>query len=297
MELDTMDETSPQTPKPNELMIPDDEAYARTNIEMGEIADILMKLVPIKLEDLDLNDRVCAICRAEFFVSEDAKISHDPVRASCGHVFGKRCIIRWLDPFCAWGLKAEDDPEIDPEARLYESTNSHCPYCRRHLCPKSPIEPMEIVAHRLSFWDMAYASAGVERSEREESTRKSLWQYVEYCRSIDEHEVDRETELDHQRCAQMLLLDFALALKIEKLTPEQEILRQRLERISRKDLERCSVQDGRYFFDIDSDDNEVVEVGFSLMESGFKIESSLDNVEVAEMERDMDEEGTNQPDP
>lgn len=267
MELDTTDETSTQTLKPNGFIIAEDEGYAWTNIEMSEIAEILMtKLEPVELEDLDPDDRACAICCGELLVSEDPRISHDPVKTGCGHVFGKKCIIRWLDPFCFWGLKENDDPEAT-DACLYEPTNSGCPVCRRGLCPRSPVEPMEVVAHRLAFWDMAYDSTGVERSEKEERSRKYMWQYIEYCRSIDEHEVDRQMEREHRECAQMLLLDFALYLKKEELTPEQEILREKLERIAKMDLDKFTIEGGKYVFDTDrDDDNERVEFPHIFME-------------------------------
>lgn len=252
-----MVQNTTQTPKPNEFLVPDCQGYAYTYVEAVAIIKFLMtKLEPIELEYLDAEDRVCSICRAELVISEDAKLSHAPVKTPCGHIFGKRCIIRWLDPVCAWGFKEDIDPNADPNAPLYEPGKSGCPICRQEFFPHCGVEPMEALAQRLTLWDMAYACAGVARSEKEETSRKYLWQYVDYCRLIDEHDLDRQTKMDHLECAQELLLDFARSLKTTTLTPEQEHLRMKLERIAKKDLEKCAFENGSYVFGIDRDDNE-----------------------------------------
>lgn len=73
-----MEASTTQTPKPNEFVIDEDEAYALTDIVTWEVAEFLMtKLEPIKLEGLDPDDRVCAMCREELFVSEDVRHSHE----------------------------------------------------------------------------------------------------------------------------------------------------------------------------------------------------------------------------
>lgn len=118
---------------------------------------------------------------------------------------------------------------------------------------------MPMVAECLSFCDMAYASAGVARSGKEERTRRYLWLYVDYCRSIDEHSLDSDMKLHLHKCAQLFLLHLAKYVKAEPLTPVQNDLRIKLERIGRKDLEKCIFENGTYIFDIDSDDNERVE--------------------------------------
>lgn len=251
-----MEESTAPNPQPNEFVIPDTHAYAFTNIEISNVAEFLMtKLEPVGLEQLDLDDQVCVICKQEFRVSDDVRLSHTPVKTVCGHIFGRGCIIKWLDPLCFWGLRENGGDEVD----LDEGGKSGCPICRHSFFPQSPIEPMIELAYRLSFWDMAYASAGVARSEKEEHSRRYLWDYVNYCRSIDENEQDFEkaSSLFDQN-AQKLLLDFARTLKMDQnLTAEQEHLRQKLERIGRKDLEKCRLVDEEYYeFEIDRDDNE-----------------------------------------
>lgn len=257
-----MEVSTTQSPKPNEFVIDEDEAYALTDIVTWEVAEFLMtKLEPIKLEDLDPGDRVCAICQEELFVSEDVRLSHEAVKIRCGHIFGKKCIIRWLDPLCSWGLLEDDDPDADADAPVsWDEKPGCCPTCRHALVPDFAVEPMEELAARLSLWDMAYASAGVARSGPEEQTRKHLWQYVQHCRSMDEHTLSARARRDLLQLAQAHLLDFALCLKRQPLSPVQATLRSRLERIARKDLAKCRLrQDGSYDFDIDRDDNERLE--------------------------------------
>ena len=104
-ELQIMEEKSAQTPKPNEFSIPAHEAYAMADIETWQAVEFLLtKLEPVHLEDLDNDNRECTICQQEYCNSEDAKVSHPPVKTVCGHVFGKPCIIKWLDPLAYLGI-------------------------------------------------------------------------------------------------------------------------------------------------------------------------------------------------
>lgn len=116
---------------------------------------------------------------------------------------------------------------------------------------------------------MAYSSAGVARSEREEHSRERLWQYVDYCCSNYEDELDYESDLDFYIDAQDLLLEFARSLKTQTLTPEQETLRKRLERIGRKSLIKCDYEDDLWVFDIESNDNERAEFANEPLEWAF----------------------------
>lgn len=254
-----MDSTT-ETLKPNEFAIPDGEAYAKTQIEAWEIMDFLTKkLETINTEELDPDNLVCAICLQDFGdFKADGETPHGPVKTVCGHVFGKGCIIGWLDPLSDWGVVEEDVDEaaaavFDP---LYAATKKDCPLCKRVLVPECLVEPMEALAQRLTFWDMAYASAGVARSAKEERTRKTLWEYVEYCRAIDDNEISAPVRFEFMEASQFLLSDFAASLENQQLTREQERVRMRLERIGRKDLEKCAFANGLFEFDIDSDENE-----------------------------------------
>ena len=252
-----MARSTAQTPKPNEFVIPKSTAYAMTDMETWKIAEFLMRrLEPVNPEDLDPEDRVCVICQQEFRVSEDVRLSHTPVTTTCGHVFGKRCITKWLQPLNCWGLREEDSPNPEPDDDSSDRGNSSCPMCRQEFFPQCQREPMEFLAERLSFWDTAYATAGVARSETEEHTRKHLWELVEYCRSIDEHELDWELKQMIEEGAQKLFLAFARMLKNQTLSLVQKSLRAKLERIGRKDLAKCAFENGAYVFDLDRDDDE-----------------------------------------
>lgn len=251
-----MGESASQTTKPNEFVIPDDHGYALTSIEISEVAEFLMtKLEPIKMEDLAPDDRLCAICHAELFISEDVELSHAPVKTVCGHVFGKNCIIRWLDHLCLW---LDEDYVLDGDSESFslEDSQSGCPICRRVFFPECAVQPMEMVLSRLAFWDTAYASAGVARSEKEEHSRRYLWQYVIYGCSILPNLLDSEVDLLFYEDAQECLMEFVECLEGQSLTTVQEALRKKLERIGRKDLKKCLYKNGSIVFDIDRDDNE-----------------------------------------
>ncbi|MCJ1465658.1 hypothetical protein MMC07_004277 [Pseudocyphellaria aurata] len=151
----------------------------------------------------------------------------------------------------------EDELEDENNPAVSEPGRAGCPICRRAFFPRCIFYPMEIVSQSIFFWDMVYASAGVARSENEESSRAYLLQYIEYCRSIDDNTLDfRLHWYDILVDLQELLVSYARFLKHQGLTPEQEILRKKLERIARKDLKKCTFENGRYDFNIESDDNE-----------------------------------------
>lgn len=252
-------EDTTRSPKPNEFIIPENEGYAKTEVETGTAAEFLMtKLEPVDFEHLISHDRICAICRQEFCIAKDVKVSHAPVKLVCGHVFGENCIIKWLDPLSFWGL-VEKDSEFEVGKVSFEIARTSCPICRRVFFPEYWVEPMQLLAHCLDFWDTAYACAGVSRSVKEEHSRKYLWEYVEYCRSIDEHEISIEWSLELDHYVQWLFGEFVQFLKKQKLTREQEELRRKLEQIGRKNLKKCAIKNGLYVFDLDRDDDERIE--------------------------------------
>lgn len=279
---------------------------------VAERVEFLMtKLEPVKLKGLDPDNRLCSICQEELVASEDGKPSHVPVRTICGHIFGKKCAIRWFDPFKVWAMyecesdcdhdsvltndRGNDSEELESEsesegelvfeynsdevedeinaamseplrsdeledainAAMSEPARSACPMCRRVFFPRCIVEPMEMVSLMISLWDMAYASAGVARSEYEESSRAYLLQYIEYCWSTDDNTLDFKlgwypSLVDSQR----LLVEYTRVLKTQKLTPGQEILRNELERIGGMELKKCTFKNGYYDFNIESADNE-----------------------------------------
>lgn len=132
---------------------------------------------------------------------------------------------------------------------LFEDGKSGCLICQHGSFPKSTAALMEILVHGLFL--------GIARSEKEERSRRQLWDYPNRCRLIDAHELGREMEFYLDESAQELLLDIARSLKKNQtLTAEQEHPRGKLEPIRQKDLAKCAFKNGSYVFDIDRDDNE-----------------------------------------
>ena len=271
-----MEESTTRDPKPNEFVIPEEQAYAWTDIEVAKIAEYLLtKLEPVGIETLDPNDRVCAICQEEFqvlndfespvlnhvefpvrnhvefpFLNEfpviddvelqllsDVRIAHTPVKMVCGHIFGRTCIMKWLDPLCYCIV-----PEIGPrdvDEILHEVRtpgNTSCPSCRRVFFSEVFLEPLELLGARLWFWDYIYGLARVARSTREEHSRKYLWRYVNYRRSINGIEIYGESERALLKGAQKFFLEFATELESQALTSVQADLRDDLQRLAERDL-------------------------------------------------------------
>ncbi|MCJ1423591.1 hypothetical protein MMC29_001475 [Sticta canariensis] len=226
-----MEEHPAQTPTPDTFVIADDEAYAMTDIQTFKVAEYLLtKLEPINLENMESVDRVCAICRQEFCVSEAVKHSHTPVKTPCGHIFGKKCIMKWLEPLSFWGLREDYDTEPLNNLPWAIDGKTSCPVCRRDFFPNFRVEPMESLAQRLFLWDMAYYRAGVAFSDHERQSRKVLWEYVEYCRSMDE--LEHNTQLASQ-FAKRAFLRWLKALKTQNLTRRQKHLRENLKKFIR----------------------------------------------------------------
>ena len=266
-----------QISKPNEFVIPNELPYTGVDPLIWEVIEFLMtKLEPVHLEDLDIDNRECAICQLEFCVSEDAKKSRPPVKTICGHIFCQKCIIKWLNPLQyedlaedadsfspgtdrdydedstedvnSSGSRAHSDDDEDSteytntsisgtDSDYYEEMNTSCPMCRNAFFSEEMFkEPIEVLAAHLWFWDNAYAFAGVTRSEKEEYCRYYLWKYLNFCRLNYTFEIDYNLELDSLRCAQLDVLNSAKELKNQSLTPVQEGLRKSFEKLGEDDL-------------------------------------------------------------
>ena len=222
-----MEENTPLHPGPRELVIPEDQVYAQTDLKIYQVMEYLLtKLDPVSLEDLDADDRDCAICCMEFCVSEDERLSHPPVRTVCGHIFGKYCIIKWLDPLSYWG-KAEEAEDLithlDPEIG---DTKNSCPKCRTAFFPEGieRNDSMYELSSRLRLWDMVYGLAEITLSEKEEHSRKYLWEFVSYCTSVNDLKLTEGMRMNIARWGQLDLWHHAEWLRTQALTPVQEKL-------------------------------------------------------------------------
>ena len=73
-----MEESTTQIPQPNECVV--FLAYASTQIEIWKVAEyVMIELEPVGLQQLNLHDQVCVICKQEFRVSDNVRLSHNPV--------------------------------------------------------------------------------------------------------------------------------------------------------------------------------------------------------------------------
>lgn len=252
-----MDENTTES---NEFVIPEFAGYAGIDLVRCAVAEFLMtEFQDIEIEDLDPDDRVCIICQEEFSFSEDPKLSHTPVKTSCGHIFGDNCLMMWLETFYAWS-NSDPDPDRDGNDTPIRMSNAGCPHCRYVFVPAILKASVEELGHCILFWDQAYANAGVTRTENEKRCRDAIVLYINYYCAANEREPLHMKLAWRLDCsAQKALLEFTRHQKYQTLTPEQENRRIRLERIARKDLLEClEFEDGEYkfVFDINSDDDE-----------------------------------------
>lgn len=250
------------TSESNEFVIPELAGYAWMDIATCEAADFLMTLLePVEMKDLDPDDRLCTICQEEFYFSENLKLSHIPVKTPCGHIFGANCLMTWLETMYAWSNSDPNPDANDLEIRM-EMSNASCPNCGREWFPQQSKDSVEALEHRINFWDVAYASAGVTRTEKEMRCRDHVVQYINYFNAAHKLKpLHRKLMWELDGTAQIDLLDFISFQKTQKLTSELENRMIRLERIARKDLPQCcNLIDGgygyEYAFDINRDDDE-----------------------------------------
>ncbi|MCJ1270267.1 hypothetical protein MMC22_010163, partial [Lobaria immixta] len=211
---------------------------------------------PVRLKDLDINNRICTICKLEYCDTKDLAETVDPVKTICGHVFCQKCIIMWLSPLDFEGstegassLSSRTDGAYDEgstkdtnflssgaDNEYCEEPRNSCPICQNVFFPKVDYsEPIEGLATRVWLWDTAYAIARVARSEKEEYTRNNLWRYLDYCLVSYTFEKNDDVEVESLRSGQRDVLYFAHKLKTQSLTPVQEGLRKSLEDLSKTD--------------------------------------------------------------
>lgn len=250
---------TPQSSNPNGFVVPDGLGYAMTEMEICEAAEFLMtKLEQVNLDDLDPNDRKCAICQEEYHVSTNVTLSHAPVKTTCGHIFGDKCIIEWLDPLCFYRKESNEGSAADMDAPLFRKSKTSCPICRFVFFPEQFELSLPSLKRRLWFWDTAYATAEVALSDKEERTRKYLRQYVEYCELFEDNgeSVARAITGDLALLdTQFNLLGFAHWLKSQTLTAAQESRREKLEQIGKMDMTHLRIT-GYGTFNLDSSRDE-----------------------------------------
>lgn len=225
----TMEESPSQTSNSSAFDIPEDQGYAMTDIKTcAAIEFLLTKLEPVNLSDLSPDAQKCAICHEKFHISTDLTLAHTPVKTTCGHIFGHKCITKHLDPLCFY---THNEPATPPSGPLFRTCNARCPTCTHSFYAAPHQQPLQTLRIRLWVWDMAYASAEVRRSAAETRSRASLWAYVRYCERFEDVSLHPRTPYDLELDALLLLKRFTLTLHTTKLTPEQHAKRIRLERV------------------------------------------------------------------
>ncbi|KAK4543298.1 hypothetical protein LTR36_005657 [Oleoguttula mirabilis] len=170
----------------------DDEYDFKPAREIDYVDSLRALLTPVKVQELDLEDRDCSICH----VAYDATTSghcENPVALPCGHVVGEICIFKWY----AGG-------------EVRSPTGVKCPLCRQ--CPFSATD-----TRALEF--------GLTNGVYLEDPRYSEYENFERsCGDIDDtaYNYDDETEFTPQlaviKQAMHLLLDGA-KLEDELSTP------------------------------------------------------------------------------
>jgi len=82
--------------------------------ELYSYFDFLLGLPNIPIDQIPLDDRVCAFCHEGYEITawRRNQTMNCPVRLHCGHIFGVQCLARWI---------------------LSPNFNNTCPYCQTKL--------------------------------------------------------------------------------------------------------------------------------------------------------------------
>ncbi|KAL8671698.1 MAG: hypothetical protein Q9168_003798 [Polycauliona sp. 1 TL-2023] len=133
------------------------ETYAKTPKEVLETIDYLQQLKHQTAQPAD-DDNDCSIC-LETYSSSLSDAGESPVSLPCGHVFGFKCLERYLSPF--------------------GYAKNSCPICRRKLF-EAPYEPDTVtkLRARLEAFDSYFQRhPRAARPTRTRRLRVLLWQY------------------------------------------------------------------------------------------------------------------------
>ena len=226
-----------------------DEGYAGiSKADWVKIIHHLEFFKPVKLDDIEPEDRECSICRQSFCPTDDGQKTEIPISLPCNHVFGMDCLMEWINidhPEAHDNVSQEPPREVSsinsfsladidhlqPQGELdpFPYRSFSCPSCRRDLAFQRYTEAHAVVVEtRLKFWDSCYEKIGCQRSVEEQVCRDELWQFV--------HETKREmTPALRRRLpwlyfhARISAMRFALRRgQWDHLTPVQRALRDAL---------------------------------------------------------------------
>ncbi|MCJ1466252.1 hypothetical protein MMC07_004871 [Pseudocyphellaria aurata] len=222
----------PPSPALNTLDVLQRYTYALTARETWQVINFFHEeLLLVNVDDIQLEDRQCDICTGEF-----ADDLHRAVKLPCGHIFGMKCIQRWLTPFKTGYALLEGNPSLGA---------NNCPKCRRVFFPRqSYLDSPNAVEGRIRFWDLAYAHVGIALSDSERRIRADLLRYISTSGYLDRtlpSDLIRPIYIEklHQQ-----LRSFSRHLKSHPLTPVQEHLRSGLEEIALRGFQTRNDPDG-----------------------------------------------------
>ncbi|MCJ1465125.1 hypothetical protein MMC07_003741 [Pseudocyphellaria aurata] len=209
----------------NTLDVVPELTYAYTLISTsGIIKFFLDDLKPVDTGELKPDECICTIC------SEELTDTHHAVRLPCGHIFGASCIKAWLNPFAPCTTEEIFGPAVGANT---------CPMCRRELFPPQQYaDVLPVLEERIKLWDKAYAEVGIELSETDRRVREDLLRYLHSYSAVfgfDEYypaNHSAQSASDYSYLACRFLFDFAVQVRHENITPEQERLRRRLEEVA-----------------------------------------------------------------
>ncbi|PSR88946.1 hypothetical protein BD289DRAFT_481880 [Coniella lustricola] len=135
----------------------------------------IQSLERVALVSLPDNEKTCVICYNDFGVASPEGIIETPLRLpKCKHVFGDKCILKWLEDSCS------------------------CPYCRDKL-ESEPVRPNEAMIRRLLETEteqLLHASTNIRRMMAASHGRERLYapeRIHATGRRTREHEVNRES--------------------------------------------------------------------------------------------------------
>lgn len=238
---------APQAAPENMFVLSDNEAYA--GISKSDLDKIVLHLTtfhPLKPDDLGPESQECDICR-QSFLAADATGRETPVSLPCGHVFGRKCLSRWIGAGGEHDSLEHNNHVTEAPQELFREDSSigseqtqellaqpvqwldaqyfHCPNCQQAFTFRnmSGDQAAEIEA-RLRFWDAAYEKLDIVRSEKEEACRQYLEQMLEET-EVERRAVPRHRIPVHEFHAQVSAMRFAIRRGRSDLTPLQRDLR------------------------------------------------------------------------
>lgn len=260
-----MSNSEPRVVPENMLVLSPEEVYAGiSKLDLDAIVGRLEFSKPVKLEDLELEDQSCEICRESFTRADDDIRPEQPISLPCGHVFGKECISDWI---AAAGGRNSDEHEIDEDEdednedeqdeqdsevdeeeerepfkvepsvgpdhfddllpapmEMIQTKAFTCPKCRQGFTAPVPGKQAVEIESRLCFWDLAYEKLGIVRSAEEEASRQVLWRFVKEMKA-EQKVVNLDRMCSFELRARVAAMRFALRRARWELTPLQCYLR------------------------------------------------------------------------